>query len=93
MPAAPPSSDSTIDSVSSWPHDASAAGAEHDADRELLLARLGPREQQVRDVRARDEQHRADRQQQHEQRRPDVAEHFDGAGDQREAELAIVEFG
>ena len=47
------------------PDDASAAGAEDRAQRQLALPGDRPRQQQVRDVRAGDQQHEADRRQQH----------------------------
>ena len=72
------------------PDDAAASRAEDDADRQLLLPRLRSREQQVGHVGARDEQHRADGEQQHHQRRPHVAEHLGRRRHQREAELAVV---
>ena len=56
------------------PNDAAAAGADRRADRDLALAARGAHEQQVRDVGAGDQQHKADRAQQDEQRRPDVAD-------------------
>ena len=54
--------------------DPSRAGAERRAHRELLLPRLGADQQQVGDVRARDEQHHADRAHQHPQHALDVAD-------------------
>ena len=57
------------------PHDAAAGRAHRRADRDLAFSRGGPHEQQVRDVRAGDEQHEGDGANQHEQRRPDVADH------------------
>ena len=49
---------------------ARAARAERGAQRDLLLAIDGAREQQLADVDARDEQHRADRREQQQERRP-----------------------
>ena len=54
------------------PHDAAAAAAERRPHGNLLLPAHGAREQQIGDVRARNQQHERHRAQQHEQRRPDV---------------------
>ena len=54
--------------------DAAARAAERGADRDLALAARGAHQQQVRDVRARDQQHEADGAEQHEQRLPHVAD-------------------
>ena len=89
MPAAPPTLDSSIDSVSSWRTIRPRPAPRTTRMRELLLARLRAREQQVRDVGARDQQHRADGQQQHEQRRTHVAEHFERRRHERQAELRV----
>ena len=51
------------------PHQPPAARAERRADGHLALARRRPRQQQVRDVRARDQQQQPDRAEQH----PEVA--------------------
>jgi hypothetical protein len=51
-----------------------AAGAEGRTDRELFLPRLGPRQNQVREVGAGDQQNEADRALQHPQRRADGAD-------------------
>jgi hypothetical protein len=51
-----------------------ASGAKGRPDREFAVSRLGPGQQQVRHVRARDQQHEADRYLQHPQRTPDVAD-------------------
>ena len=67
---APPARASSMLSVSSWRRDPRAARAERLADRDLLPPRRGPREHQVRDVRAGDEQHEADRPEQDQQRLP-----------------------
>ena len=53
--------------------DASAARAERRPNGQLLLPPFCPDEQQVRDVRARDQQHHADRPHQHPEHRSDVA--------------------
>ena len=53
-------------------HEQPSAGAERRADRHLLLARCGAREQHVRDVGARDEQQHAHRREQRVQRRPEL---------------------
>ena len=54
--------------------DAAAARAERVADGDLTLTRAGPREQQIRDVRAGDQQHEADRAEHHQQARAHVAD-------------------
>jgi hypothetical protein len=54
------------------PHDRVAAGAEREANRHLLLARGAARQQQVGDVRARDQQHQTDHAHQHENRRREL---------------------
>ena len=56
------------------PHDPAAAGAHRRADRDLPLADGRAHQQQVRDIRARDQQDEGDRAQQHPQRRPHVAD-------------------
>ena len=53
----------------------SASGAQRRADRELLLAPVGAHEQQVRDVRAGDQEHESDRPHQHPQHGANVADH------------------
>ena len=68
--ATPPAIDSTTLSVSSWRMMPAAAGADRGADGDLALAAGGAHEQQVGDVGAGDQQHEADRADQHEQRRP-----------------------
>src|SRR5207302_692483 len=52
------------------PDDASAGGAERRADGELAAPAYAAREQQVRDVGARDEQHGADGAEQYREREP-----------------------
>ncbi len=54
------------------PQEPRAAGAERAAHRHLALARGRAREEQVRDVRARDQQHEADRHEQRHERPPRV---------------------
>ena len=66
---APPATASTRLSVSSCRTSRAAARAERGAHRHLAPARRAAREQQVRDVGARDQQHRGDRAEQHDQRR------------------------
>ena len=56
-------------------HELGPAGAERRADRQLVLPAVGPHQQQVGDVRARDEQHQADRAHQHPQHRRDLSDH------------------
>ena len=58
-PAAPPIDDEQHALGQQLPDDAPAAGAERQADRHLAAPRRGLRQQQVRDVRARDQQHGA----------------------------------
>ncbi len=65
---------STSDSTSSCCSTRAAAGAERGADRHLLAAAEGAREQQVADVGAGDQQHQADGGEQHHERRADVAD-------------------
>ena len=55
------------------PDDPCAARAERLSHRDLPLARDRAREQQVRDVRAGDQQHEADGAEEHEERRPDIS--------------------
>ena len=55
-------------------NDALAARADGRANRHLLLPHRGAREQKVRDVAARDEQHEPDGAEQHVQREADVAD-------------------
>ena len=50
------------------PDDARARGPEAEADRDLAVPRAGPCQQQVREVRARDQQHDACRREQHPER-------------------------
>ena len=59
-PRAPPSSDEQHALGEQLPDEPAAAGAERQADRDLAPARRGARQQQVGDVRARDQQHGAD---------------------------------
>ena len=51
------------------------AGAERGMDRELLLTPFGADQEEIRDVRAGDEQHDADRAEQHPEHPADVADH------------------
>ena len=62
------------------PGHAPGFGAEREADRQLLLPRLGAHQEQVGDVRARDQQHEADRAEQNPQHRADVADHINSSG-------------
>ena len=50
-------------------------GAERGAHGELRPPRIGPHEHEVRDVGARDQQHRADRAHEHPERAGDTADH------------------
>ena len=59
------------------------AGAERGADRDLLLPRRRPREQQVRQVRAHDQHHHADGAGEHPQRQADPAADLFGAAASR----------
>ena len=65
------------------------ARAQRGANRELLLARFGSDEEQVGDVRARDEKHHADRSHQHPEHGAHVADEvvFQRADVRREARL------
>ena len=54
------------------PDDMPSAGAERDADADLVRAMCGAREQQVGDVRARDQQHEADRAHQRPEQQPEL---------------------
>ena len=49
-------------------HQAAPRGTDGEAHRHFTLARAGPRQQQVREVGARDQQHEAGRAEQHRQR-------------------------
>ena len=66
------------------PDEADPLGAERRADRHLAHAADGPRQHQVGDVRARDEQQAADRAEEHEQRQPDAAD--EPVGERAEAD-------
>ena len=67
-------------SVSICRTSAAARRAEREADRDLLLPARRPREQQRGDVGAGDQQHEADRAEQHEQRGPHVADQRSRSG-------------
>ena len=56
--------------------DSPPAGAERGPDRQFLLAAFGAHQQQIRDVRAGDQQHQPDGSHQHPQHRPDVSHDF-----------------
>ena len=73
-PSPPPASARTRLSASICTTSRRAAGAERGADRDLALAHRGAHEQQVGDVRARDQDDDADRGEQRQQRRPDAAD-------------------
>ena len=66
-------------------------GAERQANRQLLLARLGAHQEQVGDVRARDEQHEADGAEQNPQHVADVADDIDVERTHQRSEPRIVE--
>ena len=70
-------------------HDPPAAGADRDAQRDLPLAAGAANERQVRDVRAGDQQHTQDGTEEHEQRRPDVADQDVAQPAERDAELRV----
>ena len=74
-PTAPPISAEQQALGEQLPGDAARAGAERGMDRELLLPPFRADQEQVRDVRAGDEQHDADRAEQHPQHPADVADH------------------
>ena len=69
---------------------AGARCAERRADRELLRARVRVRQQQVCHVRARDQQDRADGENQDKECRADPAEYLDRYRQQRHAEVMLV---
>jgi hypothetical protein len=71
-------------------HDAAAARPERRAQRELALARADAREQQVRDVHARHEQHQPDRAEQHEQRLAGVADERLAEAGRRPADALVL---
>ena len=81
-PAMPPASANTTLSVSSWRTTRPRAGAECDADGDLLLAPGEAGQQQVRHVGAGDEEHEADRAQQNQQGGANVSD--DRAGERRD---------
>ena len=60
-------------SVSSWPAELPASGAERRAQRQLALATQRPRERQAGDVGAREQQDERGRADEHQQHRPRVA--------------------
>jgi hypothetical protein len=64
-------------------------GSERDADGNLLLAAGGAGEQQVGDVRARDQQHQRDRTEQDEHRPPHVADDLIDQGHDADGERSI----
>ncbi len=74
-PQAPPIVERTRFSVSHCITTRVAAGADRQADRGFASSRRGAREQEVGDIRARDEQHEADRACEQEERRLRVADH------------------
>ena len=77
MPSTPPSSATSSDSDINCQATLPRFGAEREANRQFLLARLGAHEEQVRDVRAGDEQDEADGAEQNPQHVADVADDVD----------------
>ena len=75
-PAAPPRIESSERFRKKLPNDLSTACPERGANRNFALARRGTREQQIRDIGARDKQHESNRREQHQQRRPHVTDHI-----------------
>ena len=57
-------------------HQAAASRAERGAHRQLAAARAAAREEQIREVRARNQQHQRDTRRQHHQRRPHSHRHL-----------------
>ena len=82
-PAAPPSSAEQHAFGQQLPHQPLPAGAERGADRDFLLPPGGARQQQVRDVRAGDQQHQRHRAEQHEHRAAHVADDLSRAAARR----------
>ncbi len=73
------------------PGDLPRFGAERETNRQLLLTRLGAHEKQVRDVRARHEQHESDGAKQDPQHAADVADDIDIERPHQRPEPCIVE--
>ena len=71
--------------------DASATGAERRAHRQLLLTSFGAHQQQVRHIRAGDQQHHADRAHQHPQHRSDVADQIVLQQAESRLQLRVIE--
>ena len=71
-------------------HDAAAARAEGRADRELLAAAERPGQHEVGHVRARDQEDEAHRAEQHEQRRPHIADEVLVQRDDRRPPALVV---
>ena len=71
------------------PDDAAASCTERRTQRDLLCANRGAREQQVRDVRDRDQQHAADRTEEHIERARDIADEIFAQRANRGAEIGI----
>ena len=69
----PPTTASSTLSVSNWRTSDARSAPSADSNRDFLHARRRAREQQIRDVRARDQQHEPDSAEQHEQRRSNLA--------------------
>ncbi len=88
-PATPPAMPSTTDSVRSCRISRPRPAPSATRTASSVPSRRRTREQQVRDVRARDQQHEADGAEQHEQRRSHVAEHQVAQSDRVERQPAI----
>ena len=97
-PSVPPASDSMRLSVEQLPDDAPTSRADGRTHGDFPFTRRCPREQQVRDIRARDEQHEADGAQQQPERWADVRDERvperlsaeERVAPQRVRELAVV---
>ena len=72
------------------PHHAESAGAERRTDRDLALPAFGAREQQVRHVRAGDEQQKRDRAEQQPDGAADGADDFVGEREHHRVELHLL---
>ena len=72
----PPAAARTRLSVQHLAHQPPASGAERGAHPDFAGARGAPRQLQIGDIDARDEEHQRDRGHQREQRRPDLADHL-----------------
>lgn len=74
-PSTPPAMDSVRLSVTNWRTSQSTAGAQRKTDRDLARSSGTAGQQQVGEVGTGDQQHQAGGAEQHQQRRPDLADH------------------